>query len=379
MTVQMTLRKTPLNQTHRDHGAKMVEFGGWDMPLQFSKVLEEHHAVRQAAGLFDISHMGLVAVTGETPQHALEALNFLVPQDLSKLYPGKAVYTQFLNESGGCIDDIIVYWMPETAHFHSFSQVLVICNAANTDKDMAWMTRHVPDSVSIAWSNDQFSLIALQGPQFEAVLRASGLTTDAVLPKRFHIAEYVLHGIPVLLSRTGYTGEDGVEIIVASERVAELWTKLLESGASLGIRPVGLAARDTLRLEAAYPLHGSELTESITPLEAGLGWSVKLDQPGDFIGKTALIHQRDQGLKRHFVCFEVIKQSIARHHDVLYDANGTPIGEVTSGSISPTLNKPVGVGYVATPVAPQPGDALWVGIRGNKVEAHVVERPFYRK
>lgn len=356
-----------------------MPFGGWDMPLQFGKVLEEHHAVRTACGLFDISHMGLLSVQSGDVQTTLNALNKLIPQDLARIYAGKAVYTQLLNPEGGILDDIIVYWMPEAAHFPEFPEFMVICNASNTDTVMAWLRSHLPSAVQVEWMNTTYSLMALQGPVFKTVLEACGLSTDAALPKRFHIAEYTLNGVPVLLSRTGYTGEDGVEILVSSGVVESLWSCLIEQGTPLGLKPVGLAARDTLRLEAAYPLHGSELSDTITPLEAGLEWSVKLDQADDFIGKAALQAQQAQGLTRHFVCFEVLKKSIPRHHDRLYDAQGHEVGIVTSGSISPTLDKPIGVGYVTIPQPFTPGTPLQVEIRGNKIDAVIVERPFYRK
>lgn len=352
------LLKTPLRDTHFASGAKMVEFSGWEMPLQFSKVLEEHHAVREACGLFDISHMGILSVTSSSVEITCEALNALVPQDLTKLYPGKAFYTQLLNPEGGIIDDIIVYDMPPVEHFPELSQFMVICNAGNAQKVISWLGKHLPSNVTVTYLNHHYSLLALQGPQFEAVLNAVGLEPAGPLPKRFHLGEFFLADMPVLLSRTGYTGEDGVEILVSAAGVVQLWQTLLQQGAANGIKPIGLAARDTLRLEAAYPLHGSDITEATTPLEAGLGWSVKLNQEADFIGKSALLAQQSEGLKRHFICFEVLKKSIPRPHDLLYDKEGQAIGEVTSGSISPTLNIPIGVGYVQHAISP--GEPVWV-------------------
>jgi len=370
-----TLKCTPLSRIHAGHGAKMVPFGGWDMPLQFSKVLEEHHAVRNACGLFDISHMGLLSVHSGDATLTQVALDALVPQDLSVLYPGKAVYTQLLNPEGGIIDDIIVYWMPETAHFGEFSEWLVICNASNTDTVIAWLKTHLPQQIQIDYMNATFSLLALQGPKFKSILDACGLTPSEPLPKRFHIGEYTLCNQLVLLSRTGYTGEDGVEIIISSQEVAVLWETLLEKD----VKPVGLAARDTLRLEAAYPLHGHELSEDITPLEAGLGWSVRLDTHGNFIGKAALLAQRANGSTRHFTCFVMQQKSIPRAGDKFLALDGRVMGFVTSGSISPTLDKPIGVGYIEgdTPLAP--GTVISVEIRGNALPAMVVERPFYSK
>lgn len=378
MVQAMLLKKTPLNSFHLNYGAKLVEFGGWEMPLQFTKVLEEHHAVREACGLFDISHMGIVSISSGSLETTLDALNYLVPQDLKKVPPGKAVYTQLLNHKGGIIDDIIVYRMPQTKNFTCFGHFMVICNAANTKKDMEWLKKNLNQSVNLEYFNDKYALIALQGPVFEKILESCNLDPIKSLPKRFNAGEFLLGGKPVLISRTGYTGEDGVEIIALSSDIEAIWKLLLEKGDSYGLKPVGLAARDTLRLEAAYPLHGAELTEDITPLEAGLEWSIKLDKPEDFIGKSALIEQKTVGLKRHFICFEVLKKSIPRQHDLLYDIEENILGEVTSGSISPTLNIPIGVGYVNQLKSPEPGYSLKVNIRGTIVDARVVERPFYR-
>lgn len=376
---EATLRQTPLNAAHGAAGAKMVPFSGWEMPLQFGKVLDEHHTVRNAAGLFDISHMGLLSIFGSDSARTTDALNALVPQDLSKLYPGKAVYTQLLNPEGGILDDIIVYQLPENNPFPQFKQVLLICNAGNTQTVMAWLKSHLPQAIQIEYLNADFSFLALQGPRFKHVLEAiPGTSSTENLPKRFHLAPFQLGETTVFLSRTGYTGEDGVEIIVPSAQVEKSWHDLLAYGASVGLKPIGLAARDTLRLEAAYPLHGSDITPKTTPLEAGLGWSVKLAQPTDFIGKAALLAQQAAGLTQHFICFEVLKKSIPRHGDILYDENGNQIGEVTSGSISPTLDKPIGVGYVQGASPPSVGQSIQVGIRQNRLPAVIVERPFYR-
>ncbi len=349
------------------------------MPLQFGKVLEEHHAVRQQAGLFDIAHMGVLSIRSGDMTQTQQALDTLVPQDLSKLYPGKAVYTQLLNEAGGIIDDIIVYQMPIFADFPEFSEFMIICNASNTQPVIAWLKAHLPTNFQVDWLNPRYGLIALQGPLFQDVLKAAGLTPLEPLPKRFHIGEYHFQDVPVLLSRTGYTGEDGVEILIPVSHVDAIWNLLLEKGESQGLRPIGLAARDTLRLEAAYPLHGAELSESISPLEAGLEWSVKIGKASDFIGKSVLLAQQSTGLSRHFTCFEMLQRSIPRHHDLLYDTEGNPIGEVTSGSISPTLGKPIGVGYIRSERPLVPGTLLKVQIRGTMMDAQVVERPFYRR
>jgi aminomethyltransferase len=359
----------------------MVDFAGWQMPLQYGRVLDEHHAVRQAAGLFDISHMGLVVLDGESVEAVRAFLDRLVPQNLQKLSPGKAVYTQFLNEQGGIIDDVIVYELPSLENLPGFGSFMVICNAANTARDMAWMEQQAKSldipGLHIRLMSNMYSLFALQGPLFADALARTGYDPDH-LPKRFNIAEAQIQETPVLLSRTGYTGEDGVEIVVPSDRAVHLWNLLLDLGRPVGLKPIGLAARDTLRLEAAYPLHGHDISENDTPLEAGLGWSVKLDKPVDFIGKTALLKQRVEGLEKELFCFTINKRTIARQHDVILK-DGSPVGEVTSGSISPLFNVPIGMAYIRKGLVVGPGDRIQIRVRGVDVDAEIVERPFYQR
>jgi aminomethyltransferase len=378
---EQTTRQTPLYQNHVARGAKMVDFAGWQMPLQYGKVVEEHHSVRQSAGLFDISHMALAIVYCGDVETSRAFLDRLVPQNLNRLFPGKALYTQFLNEQGGIIDDIIVYMLPETSSLNGFQEFMVICNAGNAQKDLAWMRKQAKvlcyPTIQIEERYAKYSLFALQGPLFADVLARTGFDTDH-LPKRFHLAQAQIQEAPVLLSRTGYTGEDGVEIIVPNEKANYLWNLLLDLGKPIGLKPIGLGARDTLRLEAAYPLHGHDISENTSPLEAGLGWSVKLDKPGDFIGKQALLQQLDQGLDKAFYCFTINKRTIARQHDAILK-EGVPIGEVTSGSISPLFNVPIGMGYINTNAIVGPGDTIQIRVRGNDVDAEIVERPFYQK
>lgn len=375
---QAALKKTPLHDNHAGRGAKIVDFGGWAMPLQYGKVKEEHNAVREHAGLFDVSHMGLVTVYGADQDSTGTALNKLVPQNLEKIEPGKAVYTQFLNESGGILDDLIIYKLPALPESHqAFQQWLVVCNAGNTPQDVDWMKQHLSnDDVTVDLLSSEFSLLALQGPAFTQVIAEAGGDVDA-LPKRFHVAVNRLFGFPVLLCRTGYTGEDGVEIVVRNENVVDLWDQLLGLNSTTGILPVGLAARDTLRLEAAYPLHGHDIDPATTPLEAGLGWSVKLKQESDFIGKSTLLQEKESGSKKTFICFEMQAKAIGRQHDKIM-LDGSLIGEVTSGSISPTLNVPIGMGYIETEKGLSVGDIIQIEIRNKPVEAKIVERPFYK-
>jgi aminomethyltransferase len=373
-------KKTALYENHVAKGAKMVDFAGWQMPLQYGKVLDEHHAVRRTAGLFDISHMGLVVVQGDSVESVRIFLDRLVPQNLQKLSPGKAVYTQFLNPQGGIIDDIIVYELPPVENMPGFESFLVICNASNTQTDMDWMREQAQllnmSDIHVILLSERYSLFALQGPLFSDALTRTGFESDH-LPKRFRIAEAQIQGIPVLISRTGYTGEDGVEIVVPTEQAEHLWNLLLDLGRPVGIKPIGLGARDTLRLEAAYPLHGHDISEDDSPLEAGLGWSVKLDKPGDFIGKTALLKQRVEGLDKELFCFTINKRTIARQHDVILK-DGNPVGKVTSGSISPLFNVPIGMAYISRGLV-GPGDQIQIRVRGVDVDAEIVERPFYQR
>lgn len=378
---QESTRKTALYDNHVARGAKMVDFAGWQMPLQYTKVMEEHHAVREAAGLFDISHMGLVVVHSGNTETTREFLERLVPQNLEKLFPGKAVYTQFLTEQGGIIDDIIIYQLPALTHLTDFKEFLVICNASNTGKDIDWMRQHAKalgyEAVQIESVSDRYSLFALQGPRFADVLARTGYDTE-YLPKRFSLSEAQVQGTPTLISRTGYTGEDGVEIVVPNDKTEHLWNLMLDLGKPNAIQPIGLGARDTLRLEAAYPLHGHDISEQDSPLEAGLAWSVKLNKPGDFIGKQALLRQQQEGLEKEFYCFTINKRTIARQHDVILK-DGVPVGEVTSGSISPLFNVPIGMGYIKANAVFGPGDTIQIRVRGTDVDAEIVERPFYQK
>jgi aminomethyltransferase len=380
--IQASGKKTALYENHVARGAKMVDFAGWQMPLQYGKVMEEHHSVREVAGLFDISHMGLVTVSSGNQDATRAFLEWLVPQDLSKLNPGKAVYTQFLNENGGIIDDIIVYELPALKMLPDFQEFLIICNAANTAQDIAWMKQQALKTgfaeLDLKFiQHEQYALLALQGPDFAHILARTGYDTD-YLPKRFRIAEADIQGTPVLISRTGYTGEDGVEIIVPASKANVLWDLLMDLGRPLKLASVGLAARDTLRLEAAYPLHGHDISEVDSPLEAGLGWSVKLDKSADFIGKKALQQQVIEGLKKELFCFTLTKRTIARQHDVILK-NGVPVGEVTSGSISPLFNVPIGMGYIRAGSLVGLGDIVQIQVRDNAVDAEIVERPFYQK
>jgi aminomethyltransferase len=370
----------------------MVSFGGWHMPLQYARIAQEHQAVRQAAGLFDVSHMGIwtmQARVGLDDAGLVDVLNTLVPQDLLRLGLDRAVYTQMLNQEAGVVDDVLVYHLDtRTAaathrQVHPVAQALgtwfVVGNAANRETDAAWMRAALGEDVAVGLASERLGLLALQGRRFMDVLRQAGfgLLDEAPLPPRFGLAVGHVGTVPVVVSRTGYTGEDGVEIFARHDDLPSLWQALLTAGQPLGLLPVGLGARDTLRLEAALPLHGQDLTLGITPLEAGLGWSVAWDKPTPYIGKAALLRQKTQGVAQTACWFKLEENRIPRPHDVL-SYQGVPIGEVTSGSLSISLGCPIGMGRIQSYLGFQPGQAVDVGIRGQQCRAHLVKRPFYK-
>src|SRR5215469_14687122 len=329
-----SLKRTPLYEQHLALGARLVEFGGWEMPVQYSSILEEHRAVRTRAGLFDVSHMGEFKVEGKD---ALAFLQYLVPNDVGRLAIYQALYTQLCLPSGGTIDDLIIYHLAEN-HY------MLVVNAANIDKDFAWVEKQAKNfDVQAINQSDATALLALQGPEAQAILQPlTGEDLSAI--RYYHYAPGMVDGINCIISRTGYTGEDGFELYCASVNVIKLWQDLLASGKKHGLLPAGLGARDTLRLEAGYCLYGHELDETTNPLEAGLGWTVKLNKE-DFIGHDALAKIKEQGLKRKLVGIEMVERGVCRGGYAIY-ADGQQIGALTSGTPSPTLNKNIGMGYV---------------------------------
>jgi aminomethyltransferase len=344
----------------------MVEFAGWDMPVQYAGVMEEHRAVRSAAGLFDISHMGEVRVRGAQAEALLQSLT---PNDLSKLPLGRAHYSGLLTEGGTYVDDLLIYRL-------AADDFLVVVNASNADKDFAWMVAHAAGyDAELTDVSDRYALLALQGPKALEIL--GPLTSDSVMALRYYgFREGEVGGVPALISRTGYTGEDGVELYLAPEDAPRIWRRLLAAGAPFGIQPAGLGARDTLRLEAAMALYGHELDDTTTPWEAGLDWVVKLDK-GDFLGREALVAQRAAGSGRRLVGFEVEGRGIARQGHAVVEG-GRPIGAVTSGTFSPTLERALGMAYVPIERSAV-GTALTLDVRGKELPARVVPMPFYRR
>jgi len=354
--------RTPLHDVHVRAGARMVEFAGWEMPVQYAGILAEHEAVRTRAGLFDVSHMGEVVFRGPK---ALEALSRVFTNDLAKTVDGQAQYGCLCRESGGIVDDVVVYR-------RAADDLLVCVNAANRAKDYEWLAAHA-GGADVKNESDDWAQIAFQGPLAAQVLqRLTKVNLSAIKTYRFSAGEVA--GVPCIVARTGYTGEDGFELFCPPDRAAALWDALMDAGRPEQVEPAGLGARDSLRLEMAYRLYGSDMDDSTTPLEAGLAWVVKLDK-GDFVGRAALVKQKEAGLTRKLVGFVLTDPGIARHgYPVLQD--GRRIGEVTSGTKSPSLGTSIGLAYVPTALAAE-GSTFAVEIRGRAAAARVVKTPFY--
>jgi aminomethyltransferase len=361
------LRRTPLYECHLESQGRMVGFAGWEMPVQYAGVIDEHRAVRTAAGLFDVSHMGEIRVQGEGAEAFLQRLT---PNDVTKLAAGRAHYSGLLTERATYIDDILIYRL-------GAADFLVVANASNAPRDLAWIASHAAAAgeVTVTDQSDDYALLALQGPRALEIL-APLASPDPSGLRYYGFAEGTVDGAPALISRTGYTGEDGFELYLPPAEAPRIWRRLLAAGAPHGIQPAGLGARDTLRLEAAMALYGHEIDETTTPFEAGLGWVVKLDK-GEFIGRETLVAQRAAGIPRKLVGFEVLGRGIARQgHPVL--AGGERVGAVTSGTFSPTFEKALGMAYVPTRLE-APGSRLAVEVRGRELPAVVVPLPFYRR
>lgn len=362
------LVRTPLFELAIDLKARMTAFSGWEMPVQYSGITREHQAVRTAAGMFDISHMGKFVLKGK---HLTDQLQHLVPSDLSRLQPGQAQYTVLLNPQGGIIDDLIFYCQGTDAD--GLERWTTIVNASTTLKDKSWMLEQL-DLSQVDFQDDSTTkvLVAVQGP--EAVDRLQPLVeANLANVKPFGHLEAKILGQPGFLARTGYTGEDGFEVMVDPSVGVELWRSLL----AVGVTPCGLGARDTLRLEAAMALYGQDIDDTTTPLEAGLGWLVHLDTKGDFIGRSVLEQQKQTGVQRRLVGLQMQGRNIARHGYPIFH-EGKAVGEVTSGTLAPTVGQAIALAYVPTSLA-QPGQSLEVEIRGKHYPGVVVKKPFYRR
>ena len=353
-------KKTPLYDRHVTALGKIVPFAGWLLPVQYSGVIAEHMAVRQACGLFDVSHMGELVLRGAD---ALANVNRLMTNDFTGMYAGQARYSPMCYENGGVVDDLIVYKCTDTAY-------LIVVNAANKDKDAAWIAAHLTGACTMEDRSDSIAQLALQGPRAQAILRPLA----GELPEKSYSAvlQGAVDGIPCLISRTGYTGEDGFELYCANADAPALWNALLEAGKDDGLIPCGLGARDTLRLEAAMPLYGHEMDDTVSPFETGLGWAVKMHKD-DFIGKAALVGNEQPARRR--VGIEITGRGIAREHCDVY-LNGKKIGVTTSGTHCPYLGKAVAMALIDGPAE---DGALTVDVRGRQIEAKFVPLPFYQR
>lgn len=361
------LKRTPLFDEYAKYGGKTIDFGGWELPVQFSSIKEEHDAVRNRAGLFDVSHMGEIFVEGTG---ALSYLQKLLTNDISKIPFGGAQYNAMCYENGGVVDDLIVYHLEDNRY-------LLCVNAANIEKDFEWMKQHVEGDVTVSNKSNEYAQIALQGPLSEEVLQT---LTDTNLSeiKYFKFKNDVkIAGHSVLVSRSGYTGEDGFEIYGEPKSIVDIWEQILNTGKEKGVIPTGLGARDTLRFESCLPLYGQELSKEISPLEAGIGFAVKLQKESDFIGKKALIAQKEAGLTRKLVGVEMIDKGIPRHgYKVLKD--GAEIGEITTGTQSPLTKRNIGLALLDAKYA-NIGTEVEVAIRNKTLKAITVETPFYKR
>jgi aminomethyltransferase len=363
-----TLRRTSLYDEHKKLGARLVPFAGWEMPVQYKGLVDEHRAVRTAAGIFDVSHMGELVMRGE---HAAAVVDYLVTNDVGKLEDGQALYTCCCNEQGTILDDLIVYRVGR-------DDLLVVCNASNRDKIAAHFRKAAEHHCSFEDVSDRTALVALQGPKALEILSLAGADAAKCAElKSFHFRDAIVANVQATVARTGYTGEDGVEIFCRWEDAPQLWRTLVDLGRPLGLEAAGLGARDTLRLEARLSLYGNDIDETTNPLEAGLAWTVKLDK-GDFVGRSALLEIKQKGLARKLVGFEVTGRGIARHGYPLRDEDGREVGICTSGSPAPTVGKNVGLGYLPTSMT-EIGTEFLVDCRGKHVPAVVVKTPFYKR
>ena len=359
-------KQTFLHDKHVELGAKMVDFAGWHMPVQYTSIIDEHNNVRNNVGIFDVSHMGEVIVSGPD---ALRFLNKILPQDLSNLTDGKAVYCQLTNFKGGVIDDLIVYKLEDNKY-------LIIHNASRVDEDINWMSINKKGfDVEIINESHNYSMLAIQGPKACELINSMGIVE---LPSFFSIKEVSLLGFEVWLSRTGYTGEDGVEVIVKNEYAETLWDAFLEAGKEYEIKPIGLGARDTLRLEAALHLYGNDLDEETTPIEAGLSWSIPKNKTEEYNGKTVIEEQLANGGAKKLIALRMLDRGIARHGYEVYDGE-EKIGVITSGGVSPVRGENIALAYVKNDKKYTIDAEISVMIREKLLKAQIVKKPFIKK
>jgi aminomethyltransferase len=361
------MNRTPLYEEHKKLGAKIIPFAGWEMPLSYTGVLDEHRATRSAVGLFDVSHMGRIELTGPA---AVALLDRVLTSPVGKLAVGGMQYALACNEQGGILDDLMIYRFGDQRYF-------VCANASNAVKIDQWLRRQAAglSNVDVTDRSAELAQIAVQGPRSRELMKPL-TAADLDRLKLRQCIETKVAGVPMLLSRSGYTGELGYELYLPADRARSLWDTLLLEGATYGLKPCGLGCRDTLRLEMGYPLYGNDMDETTTPFEASLNFVVDLEN-GEFIGREVMMHQRKGGVSRKLIGFELLRQGVPRHgHAIIRD--GKEIGVVTSGNHSPSMNKGIGMGYVQTRFA-EVGSQILIDIRGNPVPALVVERPFYKR
>lgn len=361
------MKNTALTDKHISLGAKMVPFAGYNMPVQYEGVNAEHEIVREGVGVFDVSHMGEFFLTGPG---ALDLIQKVTTNDASALTDGRAQYSCMPNGKGGIVDDLIIYKISDNNY-------MLVVNASNIEKDWNWISSHNTFDVEMINRSDEYSLLAIQGPKaVEAMQSLSSVNLSAIKYYHFTIADFA--GFDnVIISATGYTGSGGFEIYVKNDQVEALWDKVFEAGANYGIKPIGLAARDTLRLEMGYCLYGNDIDDTTSPLEAGLGWITKLSKD-DFIDKDFLSNQKEEGIKRKLIAFELIDRGVPRHDYPIQDANGNDVGVVTSGTMSPSTKKAIGLGYVPVEMS-SVGTEIFIGVRNKSLKAEVVKLPFYQK
>ncbi|GAC1657792.1 MAG: glycine cleavage system aminomethyltransferase GcvT [Candidatus Dormibacteraceae bacterium] len=355
--------RTALYAEHLVLGGRMVDFGGWDLPQQYTSIRDEHLAVRTAAGLFDLSHMGRLDVRG---QGAADFLQGILTNDVAQVEPGRAQYTLLCREDGGILDDLVIYR-------RAADDFLIVVNASNRVADVAWMRAHLPAGLELVDRTFEVSLIAVQGPAAQAILPATGIDLDRV--PYFGFSEGFVAGVPATISRTGYTGEDGFEVFVAADQAAAVWQAILAAGSSAGVLPCGLGARDACRMEAGLRLYGNDMTETTNPYDAGLAWTVKLGK-GEFVGSKALTEIKAAGARRRMVGLRSTDRSIPRHGCAVA-AQGREVGTVTSGTFSFFLNQGIGMASIEAGTA-APGDPVEVDVRGRPGAAEVVALPIYR-
>ncbi|MBK6963119.1 MAG: glycine cleavage system aminomethyltransferase GcvT [Bacteroidales bacterium] len=361
------MKHTAFSALHEESGAKMVEFAGFYMPVQYEGLLAEHETVRKAVGVFDVSHMGEFWVKGPK---ALEFVQWVTSNDASKLTDGKVQYSCFPNDKGGIVDDLLVYRVNAETY-------LLVVNAANIDKDWAWVNSQNKMGATLYNASDEISQLAIQGPL--ALKAMQKLTDTSVTDMEYYTFKKLdFAGVKdIIFSTTGYTGAGGCEIYFANEDAPKIWKAVFEAGAEFGIKPIGLGARDTLRLEMGFCLYGNDINDTTSPIEAGLGWITKFSDEKEFINKAALLKQKNEGVSKKLVGFEMIDKGIPRQHYAILDASGSAVGEVTSGTQSPSLKQAIGMGYVPTAFA-KPDTEIFISIRDKALKAKVVKLPFYK-